>query len=94
MTDNDPVAVEMWHVLWDGGYNPFCPNLLQFLNFNRPMASDMEYKKSWLELCDAVLRLPGGDQEELTEYAASLGIPVVEDLLDLESRGGACEHTP
>ena len=69
------------------GHTPFLPHLFHYWEAVSPKpyqvwtAMDME----WLELCDAVLRLPGespGTDAEV-ELANELGIPVYERVEDL-----------
>lgn len=70
------------------GYTPFVPHLSMFWHMLVPH-HDIEYwyvyDMEWLEVCDAVFRLPGesvGADREVAR-AKELGIPVVTSYLDL-----------
>lgn len=87
----DPVggvrdAIHAFYALWDAGYAPFVPHLDLLLQLHRPMPWDawLEYDFRWVEVCDAVYRIPGqvaspGADAECA-YAAGRGIPVAFDL--------------
>jgi nucleoside 2-deoxyribosyltransferase len=80
-------GVEVWHELWERGFNPYLPHLTCYLELaqHREYEEWMELDFSWLLLCDAVLRLPGvspgADRE--TGLAISVGIPVYHSVLTL-----------
>lgn len=84
---NTSAAMETWHVLRDEGFSPFCPHLSLFLHMHRsrPYEEWLEYDNEWIEVCNALLRLPGdssgADKEEA--LCRSLRIPVFYSLDDL-----------
>lgn len=83
----DPVggvrdAIDAFFLLWDAGYAPFVPHLDLLLQLQRPLpwADWLEYDFRWVEVCDAVYRIPGqvaspGADRECS-FAEALGIPV------------------
>ena len=85
-------GMEAAHRLMDHGLSPLCPHLTHFLHIMRPRPYQewVESDFPWLEVSDAVLRLPGeskgADKEE--ELAGEWGIPVFidEELLYREAR--------
>ncbi len=66
------------------GLYPFVPHLddIWGRKFEHSYECWMRYDKVWLELCDALLRIPGkspgADREVVTAYA--LGIPVFHSV--------------
>lgn len=69
------------------GYTPFVPHLTHFWHMQVPHEIEYwyAYDLEWLEMCDAVFRLPGesaGADKEV-ERAKELGIPVTTSYLDL-----------
>lgn len=73
-------AMAVWDELWGAGYAPFCPHWSHFQHqrFPRSYEDWMAADQVWLDVCDAVLRLPGesaGADREV-ERASGLGIPV------------------
>ena len=84
---NTKTAMEIWHMLADKGYAPFCPHLSHFLHIAKPrdyeewLAQDLV----WLYQCNAVLRFQGessgADKEVAAAFAA--GIPVFFTIQDL-----------
>lgn len=94
---SDPIggarnAIRAWHELWDAGFAPFAPHLDLLLVLHRdiPYEDCMEYDFRWLQVCDAVYRLPGvspgADRE--TEYAQEHGIPVCHAVGELVAELG------
>lgn len=85
---NVRAAIEAANVLLDAGYIPYCPHLSHFhhMLFPHDYETWMQLDLAWLEMCDAVVRLPGhspGADREVTR-AHELGIPVyysVEEFL-------------
>lgn len=82
MSDNMLKGIVFANRMWDLGYVPFCPQLsVAWHNVCPRHYHDwIEYDKSWLELCDVLIRMPGeskgADLEE--EYAKEAGIPVLK----------------
>ena len=83
-------AIIVWRQMVYAGYNPFCPGAVdlgvriatQGLEYDEWM--DQDYP--WLDLCDALLRLPGksvGAPREVRR-ANKLGIPVFYSWAALE----------
>jgi hypothetical protein len=72
------------------GHTPFIPHLTHFWHFLRPHGIDYwySYDLEWLEMCDALFRLPGeshgADAEELR--AKELGKPVFYTYEGLRTR--------
>jgi hypothetical protein len=69
------------------GFTPFIPHLTHFWHFLQPHEIDYwyEYDLEWLEMCDAVFRLPGessGADKEVAR-AGELGRPVFYSFADL-----------
>ena len=80
-------AMAAWHLLWDLGFDPYCPHLTHFLHLHRPLRYEswLEYDSGWLEVCEAVLRLPGksnGADRECGK-ATDLNIPVFDSIAEL-----------
>jgi hypothetical protein len=82
-------AIEWYDRLIEEGFAPFCPHLSCFaedagVKYEHEVWIEMDLR--WVEVCDAVLRLPGESKgaDEETAHARKLGIPVVEesDTLD------------
>lgn len=86
-TTNVRSAIDAANVLAGYGFVPFVPHLTHFWDLLWPHEYDwwMAYDDEWLQVCDAVLRLPGeslgADKEE--ERARELGIPVFYSLDEL-----------
>jgi len=80
-------AMAAAHRLMDHGLSPLCPHLTMYLHMMhpRPYKEWIETDLPWLEVSDAVLRLPGeskgSDGEE--EKAGEWGIPVFIDEKEL-----------
>lgn len=83
---NCRMAFEAWHVLADAGFFPFCPHLTHFLHLHnpRPYADWIEQDLAWLEVCHALIRLPGESKGADGEVcrAVALGIPVYLSISD------------
>ena len=75
-------AMEMFHILADGGHFPYCPHLSHFLHMHRQRDYEfwMRQDFAWIDVCDVVVRLlgksPGADRE--SEWAKSHKIPVLQ----------------
>jgi nucleoside 2-deoxyribosyltransferase len=81
VADNVHVATEAATRLLNAGHSPFLPHLSvvwQMISGHIPYETWMEYDFAWIDVCDAVVRIPGfspgGDCE--VEYAREKGIPV------------------
>lgn len=84
-TQPDPAAnaaraVEAANRIFDAGYWPYIPHLTHFWHpqIPRPYEDWMALDLVWLEVCDALVRLPGdspGADREVAQ-AQELGIPV------------------
>lgn len=83
-------GVDAFMVLLHAGYAPFLPHLTCYLENGQPnllpygtsLEEWYEWSLSWVQPCDALLRLPGvsvGADKE-AELADRLGIPVFHDL--------------
>ena len=78
---NVSAAMEMFHILADGGHFPHCPHLSHFLHIQQPRDYEfwMRQDFTWLDVCDVVVRLlgksPGADRE--VERAKGRNIPVL-----------------
>lgn len=95
-TKGDPAvntknAIDAATELLDKGYAPFCPHLTHFWHIMHPHSWQewMDYDMAWVEVCQALLRIPGeskgGDIE--VARARELGIPVyfsLDELLEKE----------
>lgn len=73
-------AVSVSVELRDRGLVPICPHLSMFAHYLCPRGYEfwLEWDLTWLERCDALLRLPGdspGADREI-ERAVELGLPV------------------
>jgi hypothetical protein len=80
-------AMNVANELIDLGFAPFCPHLTHFLHINNPQEYEkwLEIDMSFLEVCHALIRLPGisdGADKEV-ECALKLGIPVYNSIGDL-----------
>lgn len=84
-TNPDPVqnartAIMAAEKVYQAGHSPFIPHLVLLWDFHFPKDNEswFQYCLHWLELCDALIRLPGyspGADREVAR-AESLGIPV------------------
>jgi hypothetical protein len=86
-------ALDAADALLRSGCAPFVPHLDGVWEFvwHHSYEEWMEYDRAWLEVCDAVVRLPGQSQGADREVARAeeLGIPVfysVSELLALRER--------
>lgn len=100
---NEYLAVQAAERLRKAGFAPFCPHLFVEWEKIAPGATYEEWLAidlAWLEVSDAVLRLPGespgADRE--TAFAVSRGIPVFTDEMELVRHFGPqvgglwCKH--
>jgi len=87
VTAGTRVAMEAAHILMDMGHAPFCPHLSHFLDMqrHRPYEDWLKLDLAWVDVCDAVLRLPGKSSGADRECARAekLGIPVYYDYGEL-----------
>ena len=70
--------------LLDAGHVPFIPHLTHFWHLvsPRPYEDWMQLDMAWIEVCEAMFRIPGesaGADREVAR-AKELGIPVFHDL--------------
>jgi len=75
-------AMEVASALLSAGYAFYCPHLSHFVHIQHPQPYErwMALDIAWLEVCAAVIRIPGhspGADREV-EFAVKRGIPVVE----------------
>lgn len=103
MPVNVHLAVMAADRLLKAGFAPYCPHLNVEWEKIAPGATYEEWLALdfvWLEVCDALLRLPGdspGADREVA-YARKLGIPVFMSAMDLYSAAGlnpiqaTCKH--
>lgn len=88
-------------ILLKNGFNPYAPLYNHYIQEDHPELDHgfgwLDIDKSWLELCDVMIRLfpkdengyriesPGADEEE--DFSKKMGIPVFyfDDLSELES---------
>lgn len=83
-------AMDLANDLIESGYAPFCSHLTHFLNNNnfQPYEKWLEIDNTFLEVCHAVIRIPGeskGADKEVS-LAEKLGIPVFYDLEELKKK--------
>lgn len=83
--------------LMELGFTPFVPHLYHLWHTITPRGYEdwMTLCLSWLETCDAVLRLPGDSKGADREVARAgeLGIPVFHDIRSLiEARHAVHPH--
>lgn len=73
-------SMECANMLIDNGFVPFIPLLSHFQHMVYPRSYDewINYDLSWIESCDAVIRLKGESKgaDLEVEHAKKLGIPV------------------
>lgn len=81
--------IDTAHELLDKGFSPYAPLLAHFLHIARPRAYDewVLLDDEWLEVCDAVLRLPGESKGADREVALAkeLSIPIFTTIEALVS---------
>ena len=89
MAVNVGVSLKAFDKLMKLGYAPYAPLLSHFveINFPHPYNEWLDLDIEWLEVCDAVLRLPGessgADKEVIT--ANENDIPVFYTIKDLNN---------
>jgi len=85
--ENVRAQIQAANELMDLGFTPFIPLLSHFQHivFPRPYQDWIENDLEWLEVCDAVLRLPGESKgaDLECERAKELGIPVYYSINNL-----------
>ena len=77
---NVRAAIDAAHAIREAGHTPLVPVLSHFWHMIHPRAYEdwLAMDLEWLEVCDAVVRLPGhspGADRETAE-AARIGLPV------------------
>ena len=80
-------AVKMGFALMDAGYAPYVPHYSWFVDVDSTIGKGryeqwLSLDKSWISICDALLRLSGtsvGADREVA-WAKSIGVPVYYDL--------------
>lgn len=86
-----------WHDLINHGYAPICPHWSAVQQMITPKPSDVWYDFDYnlLEVCQAVLRIPGESDgaDGECELVVRLGIPVYRSVYDLV-RGTPPTRTP
>ena len=88
VAENVKNAIAVTEELYNMGVNPFNPLLSHFhqMAFPRSYNDWMRVDYDWIDVCDAVLRIPGisegADME--TRYARNHGKPVFNSIVDLE----------
>lgn len=86
---NVRAAIEAADAVLRGGHTVYLPHLTAFWHLVHPhsRAEWLDLDKRWLEVCDAVLRLPGQSKgaDIETAFARALGIPVVTSVEELAS---------
>lgn len=88
--ENMRKGIKLSREVLDAGFVPFCPwldYLFSIINEGMTLERYYKYSMSWLEVCDAVLLVPGwegskGTQKELVR-AAELNIPVFHSVQEL-----------
>ena len=88
MDANVNLAIAYGHNILDMGLSPFVPHLAHYMHLikRRDYEDWMNWDLTWLEKCDALIRIPGpspGADREVTR-AHELGIPVFGSLTDLK----------
>jgi hypothetical protein len=73
-------AMDATNELIERGYAPYCPHLTHFLHINnwQPYEKWLALDIQYLDICDALLRIPGesfGADKEV-DFAVKKGIPV------------------
>jgi hypothetical protein len=89
VAQNVKLSMDMANYLIEQNFAPFCPHLTHFLHMNnfQPYEKWLEIDLVFLEICDAVIRLPGesnGADKEI-EFAKTHNIPVFYDLHSLKN---------
>jgi hypothetical protein len=80
-------ALAAGDMLWALGFTPFVPHLSHFWHTITPRSwgAWLRWDVRWLEVCDALVRLPGesrGADVEVAE-AVKLGIPVYHSVAEV-----------
>lgn len=81
-------ACDLANTLINLGYAPFCPHLFHYLP-HQPYNKWLEIDNAFLEVCAAVIRIPGesvGSDREV-QLAEKLGIPVFYSIQELRISG-------
>jgi hypothetical protein len=82
-------SMDMANELINLGFAPFCPLLTHFLHMNNPQPYEkwLAVDKSFLAVCDAVIRMKGDSKgaDGEVELAKKLNIPVYYDLDSLKN---------
>lgn len=90
--DNVQRGLDMYYMLMDKGYIPFCPQLSHYAPGpagGEPISWHqwLVYDEEWVDQCHAVLRLTGdsrgADREE--QHAREMGIPVYYSVEELDA---------
>jgi hypothetical protein len=87
--ENVRAACFAWRRLWKMGHRPICPHWSHTQAMTDPVSYGewLEYDLFWVDVSDAVLRLPGlsdgADQE--VDFARKRGIPVFTSEQDLHA---------
>lgn len=92
--ENTHKAILAADELMDNGFIPYVPHLTMTWHLVKPRPYEdwMTIDLAFVEVCDAVLRIPGassGGDREVT-YAQSLGIPVYHSIVELLAARQAC----
>lgn len=87
LSADDYEAIVAWHTLHNFGYIPYCPNLTKMATLQQPVCDLDGHNHQWLRACDAIYRLMGTEDDETLALAEQLGLPIVDDINDLERRG-------
>jgi len=86
---NVKVSMDMFSLLVDMGFAPFCPLTTHFLHMMNPKEYQVwiDYDFEWVTVCNVLFRVPGdssgADME--ADVAKDCYIPVVHDILELIS---------
>lgn len=84
---NVRTAIVTGNILRLMGHTPFVPHLTHFWHMVVPQEYDfwLKYDLEWLEVCDAILRIPGessGADAEVN-FARRLGLPVYFSIAEI-----------
>lgn len=85
---NTKVAIMTWHAVTDMGAIPYVPHLAHYLDAARSRDYEewMQHCLQWVDVCDALYRIPGespGSDREI-QHALQKDIPVFYELDELE----------
>lgn len=83
-------ALDVASFLLDEGYSPYVPHLCHYWDRSHPRSYEawMNLDFSWIERCDALLRIPGespGADREVG-HAIRSGIPVYYSIAEMTER--------